>query len=151
MDNFPSVDAALDFAIGKEIEARDFYAKLADRMNREDMKAVFMEFSREEDGHRAKLEAVKTGKQLVHAERKIQDLKIGDYLIDVEPHDNMTYQEALILAMKAEKAAFRLYSDLAAQATDGGMQALFTDLANEEAKHKLRFEREYDDNILTEN
>ena len=151
MSNFESVDAALDFAIGKEIEARDLYASLAARMNRDDMREVFLEFSREEDGHRAKLEAVKGGKQLVHAERKIQDLKIGDYLIDVEPSDNMTYQEALILAMKAEKAAYKLYSDLAAQATDGAMQALFNGLANEEAKHKLRFEREYDDNILTEN
>ncbi len=151
MSNFASVEAALDFAIGKEIEARDFYAKLAVRMNRDDMREVFVEFSREEDGHRAKLEAVKNGKQLAQAERKVQDLKIGDYLVDVEPHDNMTYQEALILAMKAEKAAYRLYSDLAAQAADGATQALFNNLANEEAKHKLRFEREYDDNILTEN
>lgn len=151
MSNFASVEAALDFAIGKEIDARDFYTDLAGRMDRDDMKAVFLEFAREEDGHRAKLEAVKKGQHLKPAERKIQDLKIGDYLIDVEPHDNMTYQEALILAMKAEKAAYKLYSDLAAQSADTTLQELFLGLAQEEAKHKLRFERDYDENILTEN
>jgi rubrerythrin len=151
MTNFASVEAALDFAIGKEIDARDFYTDLAGRMDRDDMKAVFIEFAREEDGHRAKLEAVKHGQQLKASERKIQDLKIGDYLIDVEARENMNYQEALILAMKAEKAAYRLYSDLAAQSDDAALQELFNGLAQEEAKHKLRFEREYDDNILTEN
>ena len=151
MSNFETVEQALDFAINREIEAREFYKELAGKMDREDMKAVFMEFSREEDGHRAKLEAVKSGKQMKSAEKKVQDLKIGDYLIDVEPHDNMSYQEGLILAMKAEKSAFKLYSDLAAQTDDAAMQELFLGLAQEEAKHKLRFEREYDENILTEN
>ena len=36
--------------------------------------------------------------------KQIQDIKIGDYLTDVEPHEGMSYQEALIVAMKKEKA-----------------------------------------------
>jgi rubrerythrin len=57
----------------------------------------------------------------------------------------------LILAMKKEKIAFRLYNDLASASTDEPSKKLFLMLAQEEAKHKLRFEVEYDSNILKEN
>jgi rubrerythrin len=50
--------------------------------------------------------------------------------------------------MKAEKAAFVLYTKLAEVTTDAGLQRVFRSLAQEEAKHKLRFEIEYDDNVL---
>jgi rubrerythrin len=81
----------------------------------------------------------------------VEDLKIGDYLVDVEPTAETSYQEALIIAMKKEKAAFKMYTDLAEAAPDEELRALFLGLAREEANHKLRFEVEYDDNILKDN
>ena len=96
--------------------------------------------------------AVKQGRKLQAASGKVLDLKIGDYLVaEEEPTGRMDYQDALILAMKKEKKAFQLYSDLAASTDDGGLQELFLGLAQEEAKHKLRFEIEYDEHILREN
>jgi rubrerythrin len=53
--------------------------------------------------------------------------------------------------MKKEKEAFRLYTTLADFTDDPILKDTFHGLAQEEAKHKLRFEVEYDDNILTEN
>ena len=79
------------------------------------------------------------------------DLKIGDYLVDVEPTADMDYQQVLIVAMKKEKAAFRLYSDMAAATNDESLKELLLFLAQEEAKHKLHFEIEYDDVVLKEN
>ncbi|CAK0779854.1 hypothetical protein CCP3SC15_6990002 [Gammaproteobacteria bacterium] len=55
------------------------------------------------------------------------------------------------MAMKKEKAAFKLYTDLAASTDDVGVRNTLLALAQEEAKHKLRFEIEYDDQILVEN
>jgi rubrerythrin len=112
---------------------------------------VFEGFAREEQGHKAKLAAIKEGRVDLPAPAKVQDLKIGDYLVDQKPNPELDYQEALILAMKKEKAAFRLYSDLANVTEDEKLRQVFQALAQEEAKHKLRFEIEYDDNILTEN
>ena len=63
----------------------------------------------------------------------------------------MTYEEALILAMKKEKAAFKLYSALAEKAPNEGLKNVFLGLAMEESKHKLRFEVEYDEFVLREN
>ena len=63
----------------------------------------------------------------------------------------MPYDEALAVAMNREKAAFRLYTDLSEAVDDPALQALFRSLAREEARHKLRFELEYDVFVLKEN
>jgi rubrerythrin len=82
---------------------------------------------------------------------KVRDLKIADYLVDVKPSATMSYQDALILAMKKEKAAFRMYTKLAEKAENPDVKAVFLNLAQEESKHKLAFEVEYDEYILKEN
>jgi rubrerythrin len=87
----------------------------------------------------------------VPPQEKVLDLKIGDYLVDAEMNPEMDYQQALMVAMKKEKAAFRMYTALAGAADDKNARTLLQSLAQEEAKHKLRFEIEYDDEILKEN
>ena len=84
-------------------------------------------------------------------EKQILDLKLSDYTVAEEPGPGADYQTVLIFVMKKEKAAFKLYTDLAGMTTDPAIQELLLSLAQEEAKHKLRFEIEYDDNILSEN
>jgi rubrerythrin len=152
MKHFESRDAVLDFAIKNEDEAREFYLKLASSSKNEDMKKVFEEFAQEEGFHKDKLQKIKAGKaQPADPTKKIADMKIADYVVDVEPNPNLDYQGALMLAMKKEKAAFRLYSDLAKIADEQELRDIFASLAQEEAKHKLRFELEYDQEILKEN
>ncbi len=150
MQTFRSVDEVLDFAISREEESYAFYSDLAKKVTKPGMSDLFSQFADEERGHKQKLLGVKSGKSLVPSQKKITDLKMAEYLVDEKPGANMGYQEALILAMKKEKAAFRLYTDLAASAPDAGLKSTFLALAQEEAKHKLRFEIEYDDEILAE-
>lgn len=57
-ERFDSVEAALDFAIGNEVEANAFYLELAQKMDVPAMKQVFEEFAAEELRHKAELEAV---------------------------------------------------------------------------------------------
>jgi rubrerythrin len=52
--------------------------------------------------------------------------------------------------MKKENAAFKMYTELASQTPDPKIKETFLALAQEEAKHKLRFEMEYDEEILKE-
>jgi len=152
MKKWDAIENVLDFAIENEQEAAAFYTDLAAKAERAWMKAVFEGFAKEERGHEAKLKAVKTGKFEFPPAEKVQDLKIGDYLVDVDPKaGELDYQEALIVAMKKEKAAFRLYNDLAQLSQNQELKTTFLALAQEEAKHKLRFEVEYDDYVLREN
>ena len=150
MTNFKSVDEILDFAIKNEEEAADFYTDLATKVDWVGMKDVFEGFAAEEKNHKAKLLEIKAGKRMANADQKVLDLKMSDYLVDVEPTPQMDYQNALILAMKKEKMAYKMYNNLA-ELVDGDLRKLFSSLAQEEAKHKLRFEVEYDDYILREN
>lgn len=151
MNEFKDMNDILDFAINAEQEAVDFYTELANNSKNADMKSVFQQFAKEEIGHKAKLTKIKSEGLYVMPAEKVADLKISDYIVAVKPTPDMTYQEALVLAMKKEKAAFRLYSNLAAKAPTDAMKNLFLGLAQEEAKHKLRFEVEYDDNVMSEN
>jgi rubrerythrin len=149
MEHFESAEEILEFAIEREVESHDFYMRLAESVERPLMRKVFEDFAAEELGHKAKLEAAKRG-QILLGQPQVQSLGIADYLTDVEPKAEMSYQDALVLAMKKEKAAYRLYLDLAAIAEAEELTDIFLSLAQEEAKHKLRFEIEYDDEILKE-
>jgi rubrerythrin len=151
MTNFMSTDEVLAFAIKNEQDAADLYTGLAEKASSSAVKAEFLQFANEERGHKIKLEKVKSGRNLLRAEAAVQDLKIADYTVDAELGSNPDYQSVLLFAMKQEKVAFRLYLDLAAVCADSDLKELLLGLANEEAKHKLRFEIEYDDNVLKEN
>jgi len=148
--NFQSVDEILDFAVAKEEQSAQFYESLAAQVQQQAMAEVFREFAREELQHKAKLLGVKQGGTLAPAREQVTDLKVAEYVVDVEPSPDMSYQDALILAMKMEKAAFKLYNDLAVSTTDAALRDTFLALAQEEARHKLRFELEYDRNIHQE-
>jgi rubrerythrin len=145
---FDNVEAILDFAIANEERAAKMYHDLAQSVDRPGMREAFLEFSREEAKHKARLVKIKAGEMPAVTTEKVQDLKISDYMVDVEPTPNMTYAEALQFAMKAEKAAFKLYMDLAAKTDDPSLTEIFQSLAQEEAKHKLRFELEYEEHVL---
>jgi rubrerythrin len=147
---FNSVDEILDFAIRKEEGAAEMYTDLAGKVDKAYMRTLFQDFAREELGHKEKLLQVKEGKLLLPAEEKVMDLKIAEYLEDVEPSAVGDYVQALTLAMKEEKAAFRMYTELAEAADDENVRAMLLGLAQEEAKHKLRFEIEYDEYVLAE-
>lgn len=151
MSSWKSVDEVLDTAIEREQEAADFYQDLATRVDSEVMKGVFLQYAKEEQGHKKRLESIKADKSLAPAAKEVLDLKMSDYLVDVEATAKMSIQDALILAMKREKAAFKLYTDLAASTSDSTLKGTFLMLAQQEAQHKLRFEIEYDDHIYQEN
>jgi rubrerythrin len=151
MKKFTSVDDILDFAIELEQDAVDFYKDLARNSQAPDMKMVFELFAREEIGHKARLLEVKEKGLYEMDAEAIEDLEISDYLVSIRPSPGMVYSDALVLAMKREKAAFRLYMDLSEKAADQEMKDLFLSLALEESKHKLRFELEYDEHILRDN
>ena len=154
METFKNTNEILDFAIEREEEASEFYLELAEKMERPEIKKVFKDFAQEEQGHKKKLESVKRGDYVMSETKDIMDMKIADYIVNIEAVGtaaNLDYQDALILAMKKEKAAFKLYTDLSRATDNLELSKLFLVLAKEEARHKLRFELEYDEYYMPEN
>lgn len=146
-----TVDEILDYAIDQEQQAADFYQDVALRAETAGMKKILLDFSEEEKRHKKILQDVKTGEHELTPEQEILDLKISDYLVEVETSENISYQDALIIAMKRERAAYELYSDMAAKIPESHLKEILVGLAKEEAKHKLFFEAEYDEHVLTDN
>jgi len=146
-----TVDEILNYAIDQEQQAADFYANLAGRAEKAGMKDILLEFAEEEKRHKERLLAVKSGEHELTPEQEVLDLKISDYLVEVDATDDISYQDALIVAMKRERAAYELYTDMAAKIPESKLREVFVGLAREEAKHKLFFESEYDERVLMDN
>ena len=149
MDNFESVNDILEFAISEEMAAWCFYNQMSMKAKNPQVKATFEQLALEEKGHRQKLEDIKEFAEAFLPE-VVSDLNIADILVPVEPTADMSYQAAITYAMKKESSAMKLYTLLAAMTTEPKLKAVFEALANEEAKHKLRFETEYENEILKE-
>lgn len=151
MKEFKHVDDILEFAIGQEQGAIDFYTELARGARSAEMKEVFLEFAGEEMKHKNRLLRIREEGVFTMPKQQVADLKIADYVVAAEPKPGMTYEEALVIAMKREKAAFKLYMKLAERAPNDELKSVFQSLAMEESRHKLRFELEYDEFVLREN
>lgn len=143
MKRFHSINEVLDFAITKEIEAHDLYVKLSAWAERPEVTEAFEDFSEEELRHKEKLEAIKAGNFILQDEQ-VGTLNIADSLKAAEPQVNLSYTQALVLAMQREKEAFKLYIQLASISQDPDIKHTLSMLAQEEARHKLQIEIEYD-------
>jgi rubrerythrin len=143
-----SVDTVINFAIEKEEKAMDFYQKCADRAKNQGIKKFFLEMAEEEKRHRDLLKGLNpSGLGDIKLE-KVEDLRISDYLIDVQFREDLTYQEALTLAMKKEEKAHAFYSGWKNKCMHESTGRLFAMLATEEMKHKRKIETVYDEEIL---
>ena len=136
------------FAIEKEIGTYNLYTMCGQIARYSGAKELFEELAKEEEGHRRLLENLSIGRVDQAKLEPIQDLRISDYLIEVECRPDSSYADILRLVMKNEEHSVKLYNDLKASCRDEDLKKLFVFLAQEEAKHKLKFERIYDEEIL---
>ena len=144
-------DEIINFAIDRENEAAEFYRYMQDIAKFESQKELLKEYERMEESHARALKTIKESKMDKMEVYYVENLKISDYIVDKKPSAEMTYQDIIIIAMKREEAAHRLYSNLAKTIGEPKIKKLFERLASEELKHKLHFEKIYDDEFFEEN
>lgn len=146
---FENLEAILNFAIEKEIEAVEFYESLTHEEAFSGTGEMFAEFAQEERKHQKMLEDFKTqgltASMQDYTFKWITDIKRSDYVADLEYSPGMGYNEILMLAMKREEKALKLYNEFLGQADTAEGRTLFKMLCQEEAKHKLALETMYDD------
>lgn len=138
----------IKFAIDKEIKAFEFYTSAKKAAKLSGAKDLFSDLAKEEVGHRKMLEKINLKRIDQLKIEKVPDLKISTYLTDTSFKPDMPYADILRMAIKMEERALKLYNQMNKSNKDEKLNKLFTFLANEEAKHKLRLEKIYDDEIL---
>ena len=145
--NFGSVNEILEFAIDREKEAVAFYESLAKEATRKALQETFEGFAREEQKHVALLSNISGNKEKIdtYQFRTVTDLKISDYLVEIEYEEGMPMPEILKLAMKREEKAVKLYQAMADQTDHDDAKKVFLILVQEEKQHKLALETMYDD------
>jgi len=142
----------IDFAIRSEQEAVYFYQNLQKMSSFQNQKDIMREFELMEKGHIEILKKIDIASGTDSSKiPNVANLSISEFLVEVPAKPDMDYQDVLIIAMKREENALKLYEKLAAESDTDEIKTLFTRLAAEEAKHKHHFEKIYDDDILTEN
>ncbi len=129
------------FALEKEIGTHDLYSMCGQIAKYSGAKELFNELALEEEGHRKLLENLSMGKVIEVKLEPVPDLKISDYLIEVKCMPDSSYADILRLVMKNEEYSVKLYNDLKGTCKDKELKKVFAILAQEEAKHKLKFEK----------
>lgn len=140
----------LDFAMDKEDASCRLYLEAAEKAGSIPARKMFLEMAEEEEGHKRLVARLDRRVVAQYAFPHVPDLRIGDYLHDVEYRPEMTFQEILIFAMKEEERAYQLYTRAEAMTGDSDLKQLLLMLANEEKRHKFKLEALYDDKVLTE-
>ncbi|MFA5554223.1 MAG: ferritin family protein [Phycisphaerae bacterium] len=128
----------LELAIAREEDAYVFYSAMAEQVKDIQIRAVFEDLARDELEHKAKLELeyIKTGKVL--PKKGPSEPRIFVQFNDADV--NITYRNILRLAIDKEDSAFRFYIDMISNAQDQNSKDMLVALAQEEVKHKIRFE-----------
>jgi rubrerythrin len=147
LNNFNEV---ITFAIRKEAEAYNLYTTYGQKVKDPAAKTMFAELAQQEKKHREILEGVDKKDVDEYQLKMIPDLKISDFIDDQTFSPDMDFASALRLAIKREEAAFKMYHHMAEGTGDAELKKLFSVLAQEESKHKLRLENQYDENVMWE-
>ncbi|KPL03118.1 MAG: hypothetical protein AMJ90_03950 [candidate division Zixibacteria bacterium SM23_73_2] len=138
---------AIRFAIRKEQDSVTMYDTYANKVENPGAKRMFQELAQEEKKHKSLLEEVTQKDVEEYKLTQIPDLKISEYSEEEEFKPEMNFQEALLLAIKKEENSHNLYNNLVNGTDNPQLKKLFQALAQEEAKHKLKLETEYDQQV----
>ena len=134
-------------AMRKEADAATFYEMASERA-KPGVDKMFKELAEEERGHKKMLEELDVTRLKSQQFDEVTDLNIGEYLEDIPYSSDMDYPEILRYAIKSEEKSHNLYLRSAEKCQDPDLKKLFQMLAQEEAKHKLKFEKMYEDDVL---
>ncbi len=115
----------IKFAIEKEIGAFNFYTRASQVAKYSGARELFIDFSKEEEKHRKLLEDITIEKVDQLKIETVPDLKISDYMVDVEFRSDLSYADILRVAMKMEERSLKLYTDLKQTAKEKEMNKLF--------------------------
>lgn len=148
--SFISLKEVIDFAIEREEAAYQMYKRAAELTVNPGARKMFEELAQEEATHKVVFSNIDPDKIAEVNVCKIPEATIGQYLKDVPFHPEMSYQEILTFALKAEESAYQLYKAAAGMTEDAKLQKTLLTFAEVELAHRRKIESLYDERVLTE-
>jgi rubrerythrin len=136
----------IKLAIEGEVEAKEFYLEISQRIKDSYLRELFQGFSKEEANHEKILTALlEKGKIKASVFSGAKEYKISETIDMPEVTDDMDLKSAIGLAMKNEEIAMKKYQGLADDCQDPDLKSVFTSLASMEKDHKFKMENAFVD------
>ncbi|MBU0970188.1 MAG: ferritin family protein [Proteobacteria bacterium] len=133
-------------AIKGEIEAKQFYEKVATRIKAPFLTELFEKFAAEEAKHERILTAILAKEKMDTSYFNFEkDFKVSESIAMPEVNENMDLKSAIGIAMKNEELAMKKYTALADNCDDPQLKKVFGDLAAMERDHKFKMETSFVD------
>lgn len=139
--NDAELKRAIGMAIYREIGARDFYRAIAEGIVNKEGKEKFSQLSKDEDGHRVKLESWFEKRFLERFSPQPDMLKQAE-ISGIQINERTSALEALDIAIEAEGKAEEFYRNRAAAADSTELKELLLGIADEEHGHYVMLEAE---------
>ncbi len=132
---------AVKDAIAAEVDAREFYLSVSERIKDDYLTELFLNFSNEEKKHEIILSALlEQGKIEASTFGEAKDCKVSETIELPEVSEDMNLKDAIGLAMKNEEIAMKNYQTLADNCDDPELKGVFNSLASMELNHKGKLE-----------
>lgn len=139
-----SIAEVLEQAISREIQAAEFYKEVAETAVNPALRIIFEQLAEEELEHKAKLELEMMKQGLVaKTVGRLIDVDEADYAEEFRLGPEVNFKDALAMVVEKERRSFRFYADMAGIVPAPEIHEALLELAEEEARHMVRFEREY--------
>ncbi len=144
MREVSSVGELLELAIAREIQAAEYLTKLAGRVADPAARGLLEQLAQEELGHKARLE-LEVMKEGIVAQTVGRLIDVGEpeYGETLDIHPGSDVKQVLAMAIRKERRSFRFYVDLAGVVLEEELHEALVQMAEEEARHLIRLEREY--------
>lgn len=151
MGDMTTIGEILEFAIGREAEAVEFYMAMADRVKNPAIVKFFEDLVTEELEHKSRLELEMMKEGIVaRTVGVLPETSLDRTTVDLDQvRSQMDYQEALDVAIRKERRSFRLYARLSGLVAEAALGETLLSLAEEEARHLTVLQEQYE-NAMTE-
>jgi rubrerythrin len=141
----------IGYATAKEQEAQALYRTASEAARLLSSRNMLLELAQFEARHEQALRELDPTSIPDPPSGRERDLRIAEFLREVDLDPEADFQTILIHAMKREEKSRDFYMAMADNCAAGPARKLFETLADQESRHKKALETIYDDEILREN
>ena len=133
----------LAMAVENEVEAHEFYKAAAAKIQDKNLKKTFEDLAEEETKHKVLLQGYLENDMKTMKFKENKDFQLSETIEEQALSTDMSFKDAIALAMKKEEEAMNMYRQFAEASEDEKQKETFEELVKMEQQHKTRLEDIY--------
>ncbi len=140
----------LAMAVENEVEAHEFYKAAAEKIQDKNLKKTFEDLAEEETKHKVLLQGYLENDMKTMKFKENKDFQLSETVEEKTLTTDMSFKDAIALAMKKEEEAMNMYRQFAEASEDDKQRETFEELVKMEQQHKTRLEDIYSNAAFAE-